>query len=112
MAPEAPIVGTVEVGSMATWVRRRDDPTDQVEGQERQPPEAVLDVVPEDPQEQHVPSDVDQAPCRNWLVTRVRASAERTPRPQGVDELGRHHAPSGHELRERRFATLSQEHTW
>ena len=60
MAPEAPIVGMVDVGSMATWVSPATIAADEVEHQEPEAPEAVLDVVAEDPQEQHVPGDVDQ----------------------------------------------------
>ena len=61
---------------MATWERPR-HPADEVERQERQAAEAVLDVVAEDPQEQHVAADGTRLPCRNWLVISVTDS--RTP---------------------------------
>ena len=61
MAPDAPIVGIVDVGSIATWVEAGDDAADQVEQQEADPPEAVLDVVAEDPQEQQVAQEVQPA---------------------------------------------------
>ena len=37
IAPDAPIVGTVEVGSIATWASTGDDAADEVEHQEPDP---------------------------------------------------------------------------
>ena len=46
---------------MATWVRPASAPPDQVERQEAGPAEAILDVVAEDPQVEHVAEQVEPA---------------------------------------------------
>ena len=54
IAPDAPTSGTVECGSIDDLGERRGDPADEVEDEERDAPQAILDVVAEDPEEQHV----------------------------------------------------------
>ena len=60
IAPDAPISGTRLPGSVAAWASPAEDAADEEEGQEADPPEPVLHVVAEDPQEQHVEAQVDQ----------------------------------------------------
>jgi hypothetical protein len=45
--------------------QRRGDPRCEVPEQEPEAAEHVLDVVPEDPEEDHVPGEVQQLPCMN-----------------------------------------------
>ena len=60
------LVGGVAAALTQVWVdpdlgESGGDAPHQVERQEPRPPEPVLDVVPEDPQEQHVPEQVQPA---------------------------------------------------
>ena len=61
MAPDAPITGTVLDGLDEDVGEGGHQTADEVEGEEQDGPEAVLDVVAEDPQEQHVEPEVGQA---------------------------------------------------
>ena len=61
IAPEAPTSGTVELRVDDDLGERRRDTADEVEQQERDRAEPILDVVPEDPQEEHVAEQVQPA---------------------------------------------------
>ena len=61
MAPEAPTLGMVELGADVVLGERRGDTAEQIEDQELHVPEAVLDVVAEDPQVEHVAAEVQPA---------------------------------------------------
>ena len=61
MAPEAPTFGIVEPGADVVLGERRGDAAEQIEDQELHVPEAVLDVVAEDPQVEHVAAEVQPA---------------------------------------------------
>ena len=58
LAPAAPVKWSVT----AVCSAGRDDPGGEVPEQEPDPAERVLDVVPEDPEEEHVPAEVEPAP--------------------------------------------------
>ena len=58
IAPDAPITGTVLTGVQQDLAGSGEDAGEHVEEQVQRPAEAVLDVVPEDPQEQHVEAEV------------------------------------------------------
>ena len=61
MAPEAPTVGTGDAGLHEHVRPRRHEPAQQIEDEEAPGPHAVLDVVPEHPEEQHVAEQVPPA---------------------------------------------------
>ena len=94
IAPDAPIVGTVDVGSMATCDRPASAAADQVEDQEPEPPEAVLDVVPEDPQVEHVAEQVQPAAVEELARhERRRLARQVVAVPPGRGQVGRDDAP-------------------
>ena len=61
MAPLAPIVGIVEAGFMHTCASAAAAPQSKIEHDEAPVAEAIFDVVAEDPQEEHVPEEVQPA---------------------------------------------------
>ena len=83
---------------MTTWLKRRRDPAHEVEQEEREPPDPVLDVVAEDPQEQHVAEQVQPAAVQEHagdhpehrlpeVVTRFERRRDvRRHRPPAVEE--------------------------
>ena len=111
MAPDAPIIGMVEVGSVPDLGERGDDATGQVEEQEPEPPEAVLDVVAEDPQEQQVAQEVQPAAVQE-LAGQEGQGRGVEPRPAGRTSAVRsagHDAPRGHERVERVHPAAGQQ---
>ena len=60
MAPEAPTFGTVDAGQSKLG-ERRGDPAEQIKSEELHVAEAVLDIVAEDPQKQHVAEEMQPA---------------------------------------------------
>ena len=95
---------------MATWVRPASAPPRQIEAEEAEPTEAILDVVPEDPQVEHVAQQVQPAAVqelaghqRRGLVRQVVAA---TP---GGGQVGRDDAPLGDERVERGLAAARQQ---
>ena len=90
--------------------RPASDATQQVEAEETGPPEAVLDVVAEDPQVEHVAEQVQPAAVeelarheRGGLARQVVAAAP------GGRQVGRDHAPLGDERLERRVAAAGEQ---
>ena len=65
------------------------DPGQQVEEEEARPAQGVLDVVAEDPQEEHVAGDVEEPPCMNIDVKIVRIGAG-TSEPTRQAPVSRH----------------------
>ena len=58
MAPDAPRLGIADVGPSIPWTTPPTRPVGEVGAEVAEPPEPGLDVVAEDPQEQHVPEQV------------------------------------------------------
>ena len=61
IAPDAPSVGITESGSTRICAKLAITPGDEVEDEEQPVADAVLDVVAEDPQEEHVAGEVEPA---------------------------------------------------
>ena len=93
MAPEAPTLGIVEPGLNVVLGERRRDAAEQIEDQELHVPEAVLDVVAEDPQVQHVAAEVQPA-----AVHEHGGENGRDVGPRMVREAPRHEGPFVDEL--------------
>jgi len=62
IAPDAPICGMALCGEMAVCVAVAMRPQQEIEHEEPPVSHSVLHVVAEDPQVEHVPQDVEQAP--------------------------------------------------
>ena len=96
MAPDAPIIGIVDVGSIATWASAGDDAAGQVEARGTPSrPDPVLDVVAEDPQEEQVAEEVQPAAVQE-LAGHERERLVATgssPRRPGGEQVGRDDAP-------------------
>ena len=110
MAPDAPIVGDRRGRVDGDLGQAGEGPAEQVEAEEPGPPEAVLDVVAEDPQVEHVAEQVEPAAVeelagdeRRGLLRDVVAA-----RPGG-GQVGRDDAPVGDEVLERRVAAAREE---
>ena len=89
-----------DVGSTEHLGQRRGDAADQVEGEEREPTHPVLDVVAEDPQEQHVAEQVEPAARAGTCWSRGRArAARRARRPARRGQVGRDDAVAGRRTR-------------
>ena len=79
MAPLAPSIGTCASASAPKpkghrrLQRRRGEPAGHVEGQIADAAERVLDVLPEDREEEHVAEQVSQLPCMNIAVSQLIA---------------------------------------
>ena len=58
IAPDAPMLGTSDDRPRDELERRGREAAQEVEEEEAAAPDPVLDVVPEDPQEEHVPEHV------------------------------------------------------
>ena len=84
IAPSAPTLWIVEFGRQDELERPRRDPTDQVERQIAELPERILDVVAEDPEEQHVAAQVQPARVQEHRAdaSRARCSCRDTPAPR------------------------------
>ena len=65
IAPEAPISGIFECGSLATKASPPTMPHSEIEGEKAPAAERLLDVVAEHPQEDHVAEHVHESACRN-----------------------------------------------
>ena len=64
IAPDAPRLGIVEFRRDRELQRRRCQPTQHVEERVDDVAETVLDVVPEDPEEEHVAGEVEPSPVQ------------------------------------------------
>jgi hypothetical protein len=87
MAPLAPTAGMSLNRLNPMCAPPRQQPAQQVEHEEAQVPHGVFDVVPEDPQEQHVPKEVLPAAVHeHGGQQRLRGDPLRPARP---DDLAR-----------------------
>ena len=95
MAPEAPTAGTIEPLLKKMCARLAASPQRQVEDHEAHVAEAVLDVVAEDPQEQHVAAEMPPPAVQEHRRQHRRPVRQRNERREigGGRVLARHDAP-------------------
>ena len=58
IAPEAPTIGTIEVGLRNDLGKRREQSAKQIEDDEPPASHGIFDVVAEEPEEPHIPQQV------------------------------------------------------
>ena len=88
MAPDAPTIGTSDVGSVSVCAAAAQTPPEQIKGEVAPVPHRVLDVVAEDPEKEHVPEQVAPARVHEHAGEHGLEAENRI-----VEEVRRHQGP-------------------